>query len=616
MATFPITVTSDAGFTLPSSPQYGGPYANDAGTALYLFALDTGAGELVVFKSSTGQSWSQVAGQTKALDVSFVTTPQTNSGFTTCRGESNKVHAVFTAPGPVLGFASYDMATDTWSITTSGPGPVAGVVLFPNCCVLRDDGVLMVIAGAGATNSNTGAWVPVSMCAGAESRLHAFFYLMSAAGNSVPSYVGFTIGTLTWGTFATFDTEPQGAINDGYHQPILADDTLGAVEQIAEMSTLFVEDLIVLVVSTIYDVANDVILLAMTNFGNPVDVENIAVGSAPEGESLTFSFDTIEGASGGAILLSDIGFVINSGSVFLFAIRQGASGGEDFLLYTDTGSGFGPEEIIGSLSDVAPFNSGSLNVAPISTSWSLAFAGSIYYFGVLLAPTSVVIGKPRGGGGIFFPRSINRTFILASLYRALAPSNTILSPQQTVPLSSFFLGPNEYDLCLMRDLELFNLIDREQKSCARKPECFLVDERAWTDAPAGFVTFNPTKAIPLPDPADENVVILSFRVPFGYDGMILGQFHGYTGSTFEEGSGDIVWRIRANGRYMRDVGNMLVTIGSQITVAPIAGGLQVRSGNLVEYVVSAPNGSSSLPLPGQQNILASLHGYFYPRGKS
>lgn len=150
------------------------------------------------------------------------------------------------------------------------------------------------------------------------------------------------------------------------------------------------------------------------------------------------------------------------------------------------------------------------------------------------------------------------------------------------------------------------------KGCAIKPKCYAIPEREWVDQTAGCIPFNPAGAIPLPSPADGDTVILSFRVPIGYDGMILGQYNALT-ANFTQGSGDIVWRISAAGRYLRDRGNILVTIGSPKRVYPVVGGLQLRSGNLVEFIVNAPNTGGSLPFPGAANVLAGLHGWFYPR---
>ncbi len=189
-----------------------------------------------------------------------------------------------------------------------------------------------------------------------------------------------------------------------------------------------------------------------------------------------------------------------------------------------------------------------------------------------------------------------------------------------------------FDGCLGREYRLYERIDRQLLACGVKPACFCVDEREWgthndddemiPGAPAGSIAFNPSGQITLPTTASGDNVIFQFIVPVGYDGIILGQFHGYYRTpvggvlppNFFEGSGDIIWRLSANGRFLRDCGNMLVSLGSIRTQSPVAGGLQLRSQDIVRYIVNVPNTSGSLA-PGQGSIVAGLHGYFWPRGK-
>ncbi len=232
-------------------------------------------------------------------------------------------------------------------------------------------------------------------------------------------------------------------------------------------------------------------------------------------------------------------------------------------------------------------------------------AGIAYFLsgvGVIPPTPPARILKTIEGGGTYFPRYLNKTLLFNQLSRSNAPA----------PLSSFYSFPNDFDLCLTHDYYDYNRVNREELGCGRKLDCFCVDERSWVEVPKGGVTFNPAGAIPLPDPAGGLTVILSFRVPFSYDGIILGQYHGLT-QGFNEGAGDIVWRIRVDGRYLKDCGEMLVTLGNPKQLSPIYGGLMVKSGNLVEYLVDAPNGGGSLPVPGMANVLAGLHGWFWPR---
>lgn len=252
------------------------------------------------------------------------------------------------------------------------------------------------------------------------------------------------------------------------------------------------------------------------------------------------------------------------------------------------------------------------SVGAIITVNDAADATQVAYFlrQAVIPPPPTPTPRPKGaaGGGTFFPRFLNGSLLEDQITRGPAF-------RTYAPLYWLFDFPNAFDLCLSREWRLYNEIDPQALSCARKPDCFEVyAERQWVEPPPGAVTFNPNKAIPLPDPATVNAVVLSFRVPIAYDGIILAQYHSYRGSgAFVEASGDIIWRVRVNGRYLRDMGDMEVSLGSPQKLSPCPGGLWVYSGNLVEYLVSAPNGSGALPLPGQGNILAGLHGWFWPR---
>lgn len=181
-------------------------------------------------------------------------------------------------------------------------------------------------------------------------------------------------------------------------------------------------------------------------------------------------------------------------------------------------------------------------------------------------------------------------------------------------LSRLEILPNPADYCLLRDWRMYNRIDwkRMTKDLTNRP--FANEEWDEEGIPYGGVVFNSSKAIPLPDPAIPETVIFSVLVPIAYNGIVTGQYHNYVGpGVFVEGGGDIAWRVRVNGRYLRNMGNMLVTQGTPKTLSAVAGGAFVQSHNLIEYVVSAPNASGLLPLPGQGRILAGLHGYFFPR---
>jgi len=135
--------------------------------------------------------------------------------------------------------------------------------------------------------------------------------------------------------------------------------------------------------------------------------------------------------------------------------------------------------------------------------------------------------------------------------------------------------------------------------------------------PYGALTFNPFKAIPLPAPAAGDVVLATFQVPIGYDGIITGQSNGYIGAGFMEGSGDIVWRIAVNQntalRYLKDCGAILFSLGQINNHQTVPGGMRLYSGDTVALIVTCPNTSGALPPAGTGQVFAGLHGWFYPR---
>lgn len=177
-------------------------------------------------------------------------------------------------------------------------------------------------------------------------------------------------------------------------------------------------------------------------------------------------------------------------------------------------------------------------------------------------------------------------------------------------------------LCLAREFSFLNRIDPHALSCNRKRLCM---PHAWDSPledygqaqqfdfppfPSEARRFLNSNTIVLPAPGDTTV--FSFRVPYGYDGFILGNYQNYIGPNFAEGSGDILWRLKINLHYAKDWGSVPVSLGTPQTLSPVEGGLHILSGDLITYQVNAVNASGFLT-PGIGRILCGLYGYFYPR---
>jgi hypothetical protein len=131
-------------------------------------------------------------------------------------------------------------------------------------------------------------------------------------------------------------------------------------------------------------------------------------------------------------------------------------------------------------------------------------------------------------------------------------------------------------------------------------------------APLAHHPFRKVGTVPTPLAATGDVEVLAFQVPHGYDGVIAGLVNLYTGPGFQDGSGDLEWRLAINRVYATHLGQVLVTLGSQQQPFTVDGGIPVQSGTWVRYLVAAPNLSGAI-LPLVSQIVCEVEGLFYAR---
>lgn len=130
--------------------------------------------------------------------------------------------------------------------------------------------------------------------------------------------------------------------------------------------------------------------------------------------------------------------------------------------------------------------------------------------------------------------------------------------------------------------------------------------------PPGAVPLHRVAGIVTPAPAAGDQTILEYRVPTGYDGLLAGIFHFYSGAGFVQGSGDILWRLRVNLHYVEDLGNIAYALGSPQSPIPLTEGQILLSNQVVRYIVNVPNLSGQIQV-GQSQISAGLFGFLWPR---
>jgi hypothetical protein len=134
----------------------------------------------------------------------------------------------------------------------------------------------------------------------------------------------------------------------------------------------------------------------------------------------------------------------------------------------------------------------------------------------------------------------------------------------------------------------------------------------WLKMPLQGKRFSPVKSIPLPAPTGVDVLVGSFLVPVGFDGVGVSVIFNYTGQGFQDGSGWITWRIQLNQHYVKDFSNIQTQIGSlQTPYNQNSGQILLKSNQLVQFWVNVSTSSAGNLNGGR--IISSLWGWYYPR---
>lgn len=182
-------------------------------------------------------------------------------------------------------------------------------------------------------------------------------------------------------------------------------------------------------------------------------------------------------------------------------------------------------------------------------------------------------------------------------------------------------GLNQFDLCLEQEKMIWDEIVSSgglQTICCPQGRPKYA-QRPWVAMPKEGRRFKPISTLLVNDAipfTGLDVLVLSERVPVGYDGVISDIVCEITanGSTgFVDGSGDITWRLSADNRFLRDMGNLKVQVGSLTNPSPVPRGMiRVYSHDLLQFFVSFAPGAEVRINPNAR-IVCSITGWFYPR---
>ena len=172
--------------------------------------------------------------------------------------------------------------------------------------------------------------------------------------------------------------------------------------------------------------------------------------------------------------------------------------------------------------------------------------------------------------------------------------------------------PTFFNACLQDELRIWDRINRCGGLMAICPGT-KYDSPPWVKMPPQGKRFSQIASIALPTSGyGTDQLVLSYRVPLGYDGVINYIVQNYTGQGFAEGGGDLTWRLQLNERWVKNLGNTTTQIGT-LTQGPQSPNalIIVQSNQLVQYFLNVAASAAADLLGGR--IICSTWGWWWPR---
>jgi hypothetical protein len=252
----------------------------------------------------------------------------------------------------------------------------------------------------------------------------------------------------------------------------------------------------------------------------------------------------------------------------------------------------------------------SLGLAPYT--WSIS-AGTLPAGVTLNTSTGVASGIPNTPGTYTFTVQItDANFSIASVQCSITIIGTIVTISGGgPPMLRGCKVDNRWDLCIQDET-------RRTRRITFPPSCSIPKEWAnqlpWDEnsaaVPYQAVPFNVAGSIPTPGAVD--TVVCTGTVPQGYDGLLVAIYQTFQGSGFENGSGDIVWRIQINQRFVLGLADNPYSLGNSKQPFPLTQGQILLSGQTFRFIVNVPNTSGGLIVAGSR-ISCGLIGFYWPR---
>jgi len=186
------------------------------------------------------------------------------------------------------------------------------------------------------------------------------------------------------------------------------------------------------------------------------------------------------------------------------------------------------------------------------------------------------------------------------------PPSTPPTPDGKPGFKSPEVCPNIYDCCLRAEADRLCLVDwtpvkNRIRSCSISP----YDPKI--QIPRQGQVVQPFAHVAVPAPGTGNTLVLRYTPPAGYV-MVLAGVVQTTDVPFTQGSGDVVWRIRAGKRWLKDFGSTTVILGGYNQPFWIGDYFILLGGTPLEYYVEVPTGASL----AAGTVGCGFSGWIYP----
>jgi hypothetical protein len=129
--------------------------------------------------------------------------------------------------------------------------------------------------------------------------------------------------------------------------------------------------------------------------------------------------------------------------------------------------------------------------------------------------------------------------------------------------------------------------------------------------PEGNAPLNEVGSVAGAGTAGTSPIILAFRVPDGWDGLIQWIKVQYTGSNFVNNSGQLEWALSIEGLFIKGYHALRSQFQGTENGLKISPGAIIKGGQRINIICSVdPN---FIPQGGSQ-IIAGVSGFYYPNG--